>query len=138
MRADCSEQHGPTWHDLLVPLIFLLLVLAVVAVIAALLSGRLEAHLSPSTSTRPLTGLPPGELEAADVEHVRFSVGLRGYRMDEVDDTLDRLRDEIARLHGEVETRDREIVRLTDSDGAGDPDREPLTDRGGDKAWRET
>jgi len=32
---------------------------------------------------------------AADVDAVRFSLGLRGYRMDEVDAVLEKLREEL-------------------------------------------
>ncbi len=48
----------------------------------------------------PVAGLPPVLLPAipvpADVDKVRFALGLRGYRMDQVDEVLDRLRDELA------------------------------------------
>ena len=48
----------------------------------------------------PLENLPPVLLpvtpEPADVDKLRFSLGLRGYRMDQVDEALDRLRDELA------------------------------------------
>ena len=48
----------------------------------------------------PVRGLPPvllpEELAPADVDRLRFSLGLRGYRMDQVDEVLDRLRDELA------------------------------------------
>ena len=46
---------------------------------------------------QPLPNLPPVLLPAdavpADVDRVRFSLGLRGYRMDQVDQVLDELRD---------------------------------------------
>lgn len=48
----------------------------------------------------PVSGLPPvllpPDLAPADVDKLRFALGLRGYRMDQVDEVLDRLRDEIA------------------------------------------
>nr|WP_218063201.1 DivIVA domain-containing protein [Arthrobacter sp. SDTb3-6] len=57
----------------------------------------------------PVSGLPPVLLPAvpapADVDHVRFGLGLRGYRMDQVDEVLDRLRDELA-------ARDARIAEL--------------------------
>jgi DivIVA domain-containing protein len=40
-----------------------------------------------------------------DVDGVRFAVGMRGYRMDEVDDVLDR-------LAAEVDQRDAKIAEL--------------------------
>lgn len=65
----------------------------------------------------PLPNLPPILLPTdptpADVDRVRFSLGLRGYRMDQVDQVLDRLRDQLAR-------KNEEIARLTSSsDDAG-------------------
>ena len=51
-------------------------------------------------------GLPGGRaMTPDDVADLRFSMGLRGYRMGEVDDALARLRDELAE-------RDTEIAQL--------------------------
>lgn len=91
---------------------FILLLFAVIGVVVALLSGRLATSMSPPSSNRPLTGLPGGPLDSTDVEMVRFSVGLRGYRMDEVDDALDRLRDEVGLLREELGAREHEIAQL--------------------------
>ncbi|MFQ4149202.1 DivIVA domain-containing protein [Arthrobacter sp. LAPM80] len=48
----------------------------------------------------PVANLPPVLLPstpaASDVDSLRFSLGLRGYRMDQVDEILDKLRDELA------------------------------------------
>jgi DivIVA domain-containing protein len=57
----------------------------------------------------PVASLPPVLLPAhpqpSDIDHVRFALGLRGYRMDQVDQVLDELRDHLAE-------KDREIARL--------------------------
>jgi DivIVA domain-containing protein len=57
----------------------------------------------------PVASLPPVLLPAhpqpSDVDHVRFALGLRGYRMDQVDQVLDELRDQLAE-------KDQEISRL--------------------------
>jgi len=66
---------------------------------AALLDGFDE----PVASLPPV--LLPAEATPADVDRVRFSLGLRGYRMDQVDQVLDDLRDQLA-------AKDREIERL--------------------------
>jgi DivIVA domain-containing protein len=65
--------------------------------------ARLEG-LSESDPRLPPVLLPerPG---AEDVERLRFSVGLRGYRMDQVDQVLDALGDALA-------DRDRTIAQL--------------------------
>jgi DivIVA domain-containing protein len=71
----------------------------------------------------PVASLPPVLLPAdakpADVDHVRFSLGLRGYRMDQVDEVLDDLRDQIASrddqlasMQAELASKDAEIERL--------------------------
>ncbi len=50
--------------------------------------------------TAPVANLPPVLLpevpKPEDVDKLRFSLGLRGYRMDQVDDVLDLLRDQLA------------------------------------------
>lgn len=60
----------------------------------------------------PLANLPPvllpEDVRPPDVDRIRFSLGFRGYRMDQVDQVLDRLRDQIA-------ARDAEIARLQQS-----------------------
>nr|WP_249777176.1 DivIVA domain-containing protein [Arthrobacter sp. C9C5] len=71
----------------------------------------------------PVASLPavllPADAEPADVDRIRFAVGLRGYRMDQVDQVLDELRDQIAR-------KDREIARLRTEREATTPERSPL------------
>jgi len=56
---------------------------------------------------QPPANLPPVLLPAnaapQDVDRVRFSLGLRGYRMDQVDQVLDELRDQLAASRHEVE-----------------------------------
>ena len=78
--------------------VVLVAVLVVVATVA-LVTGRLSVDpmAEPVTST-PDHGLPAGEVRAEDVADVRFATALRGYRMDQVDDVLDRLQDRIAEL----------------------------------------
>ena len=79
-------------------LFLVLLVLAVAAAAAAVATGRIGGAAGPVVTTHPHVGLaavPPGEVRPQDVDAVRFSVGLRGYRMDEVDAVLARLREEL-------------------------------------------
>ena len=59
--------------------------------------------------------LLPAEAEPSDVDRLRFAVGLRGYRMDQVDQVLDELRDQLA-------AKDRQIadwVPPLDAPGTG-------------------
>ncbi|WP_285251361.1 DivIVA domain-containing protein [Pseudarthrobacter sp. fls2-241-R2A-168] len=74
----------------------------------------------------PPANLPPVLLPAnaapQDVDSVRFSLGLRGYRMDQVDQVLDELRDQLAASRNEVETlkaRLAEVDRQTPAAGTG-------------------
>ena len=98
-------------------LLQILVVLAVVAAVAAVAagvwrSGPVDAHdaadgpgLPEPTATVPPLELPVGRFTADDVDGLHFSLGLRGYRMDEVDQVLDR-------ISGELRSRDAELALL--------------------------
>lgn len=93
-------------------LFIVLCALGVIGVTAAVAAGRIRGGLSAPTSSLPPVELP-AEPRADDVDHLRFAVGLRGYRMDQVDAVLDGLRDRIA-------AQDREIARLRARPATGD------------------
>ena len=86
-------------------LVQVLIVLAVIAAVAAVAAGVVRGGLEEPASSLPDVGLPDGELQGSDLTDVRFSLGLRGYRMDEVDRVLDR-------AAAELDARDLEIARL--------------------------
>lgn len=73
----------------------------------------------------PPPGLPPVLLpeqpSPRDVDRVRFALGLRGYRMDQVDEVLDRLRDELAARDEEI----RELKEQLEQAHAGTAGRHP-------------
>ena len=76
--------------------LFVLAGFGVVLAVALLAVGRL-GELAPVTPDRAPLDLPEDRpLDRADVDGVRFAVGFRGYRMDEVDDMLDRLASDLA------------------------------------------
>ena len=102
-------------------LLFLLLVLAVVGVIAAVAAGRITGGLDAPASSLPARGLPAGPVGASELDAVRFSPALRGYRMHQVDEVMDR-------LVRELEWRDEELARLRAlaGDAAAAHAREPL------------
>jgi DivIVA domain-containing protein len=88
--------------------VFWLQLVVIVALLAAVgwLAIGGGGHMSEPVPDRPDLALPgEGLLAREDVDRVRFSVGARGYRMDEVDDVLDRL------AH-EIELRERRIAQL--------------------------
>ena len=83
----------------------------------AVLVGGLE---EPPANLPPV--LLPANAAPQDVDSVRFSLGLRGYRMDQVDQVLDELRDQLAASRNEVETlkaRLAEVDRQTPAAGTG-------------------
>jgi DivIVA domain-containing protein len=89
-----------------VTLLLTVLVIAVVVGVAAVATGRITGGLDDPVSSLPARLLPDrDEVAATDVERVRFSPALRGYRMEEVDEVLDRVVAELAR-------RDEVIERL--------------------------
>jgi DivIVA domain-containing protein len=70
--------------------------------------------------------LPDGPIGAKEVEDVKFSLAVRGYRMDEVDDALDRVAEELGR-------RDAMIAELR-AQVSGAPMRAPLSAPADDEA----
>lgn len=62
---------------------------------AAVVAVREDEVLAPAERDRADLALPAGPVQAADLQRVRFAMTLRGYRMQEVDEVLDRLADEL-------------------------------------------
>ena len=74
---------------------FSVLIVAVMGVAAVAATGRLGG-LAETYDDRPDSRVPAGRpLTAEDLEGVRFTSALRGYRMSEVDALLDRLAEEL-------------------------------------------
>lgn len=88
---------------MIVVLIVLLVLVTGLAVAAVL--GRFGGAMDDPVTTTPFEPLPAGALKSADVAEIRFDQTMRGYRMGQVDDVLDRLRTEL-------DERDAEIARL--------------------------
>jgi DivIVA domain-containing protein len=82
-----------------------LVIAAVIALLlfglSLLLFGRGERLAALPARTSPAQ-LPERGIEGADVRRVRFALALRGYRMSDVDWTLDRLADELDRARREL------------------------------------
>ena len=76
--------------------VLIVLALGGVAVVAAGRGGSLpEAH-----PDRPDVLVPEGPLTGEDLRRVRFTLGVRGYRMSEVDALLARLADQLEASDG--------------------------------------
>ena len=86
-------------------IVLLLLLLAVIGAIAVVAAGGGGSMPDAEPDRSPRGVLPAGGVDRTAVDALRFSVVLRGYRMDEVDDVLDR-------LVGEIELRDARIAEL--------------------------
>ncbi|KNH16931.1 hypothetical protein ACU18_12280 [Arthrobacter sp. ZBG10] len=74
---------------------------------------------------QPAANLPPVLLPARarpeDVDRVRFSLGLRGYRMDQVDEVLDELRDQLAARERDVTALRTRVLALESAADGGSP-----------------
>jgi DivIVA domain-containing protein len=81
-------------------LVVLVLVGIVLFAIGSVLFGRGEA-LPPLPRATTATVLPASGVTGADVEAVKFTQTLRGYKTSEVDWVLDRLGQELDQLRGE-------------------------------------
>lgn len=81
----------------------------------ALIITRGQQHLVKPMAD-PLPTLPPvllpevQDISARDIQDIRFAVGLRGYRTDQVDQVL-------ARLSAAIEVRDQQIAALRQTAG---------------------
>lgn len=82
----------------------------------ALLDGGFE---QPPANLPPV--LLPADAAPEDVDRVRFSLGLRGYRMDQVDQVLDELRDQLAASRQEVAELRAELLALEEQGAASHP-----------------
>ena len=83
---------------------WLALVVAVVLVgltVAAVL-GRIDGSLVEPTTSLSYVPLPDEPLTAEDVRQLRLDTGLRGYRMDQVDEVIDRLSAELTQLRNDL------------------------------------
>lgn len=86
---------------ILLYLMVLILVAVVLFGIASLVFGRGE-QLPPLPQATTATVLPASDVTGADIEAVKFTQVLRGYKTSEVDWVLDRLGNEIDQLRAEL------------------------------------
>ena len=75
--------------------VFVFLGITVAAALVVLALGLFETAPTPIPD-RPVAELADKPLERSEIDSVRFGLGLRGYRMDEVDGLLDRVAGELA------------------------------------------
>jgi len=80
----------------------LLIVVLLIGLTAAAVMGRMTGFMADPTSSHSFPGLPSGSWRSQDIRDLRFDQGLRGYRMDQVDDVLDALSARLLELEVEV------------------------------------
>lgn len=82
----------------------LLIVVLLIGLTAAAVMGRIGGFMADPTTTHSFCGLPPDAWGADDVGRLRFDHGLRGYRMDQVDEVLDALAARLRELEKAVDS----------------------------------
>ncbi|MFV0457959.1 MAG: DivIVA domain-containing protein [Actinomycetales bacterium] len=97
------------------PFLLVALAIVLVAVVAMVGIGVVRGGLADPPVNRPDHELPPGRLTPADLAGARFSLALRGYRMDEVDAVMDR-------MLAELRDSQAELARLRLLVGGDGPD----------------
>ena len=105
---------------MLLYLVVLVLVAIVLFGAASLLFGRGE-QLPPLPRGTTATVLPAYGVTGTDVDAVKFTQVLRGYKTSEVDWVLDRLARELEALRGQLAAAQAAPVALAETGAAGDP-----------------
>jgi DivIVA domain-containing protein len=109
---------------------FALVVVLLIGAVAVVASGRWGA-MSEAYDDRPEVLVPARHaLTADDIESSRFAVGVRGYRMDEVDALLERVAREVAERDRRIADLERAVTPILHGpEGAGFSPRDqfPLT-----------
>ncbi len=96
---------------------FAVLIVAAMGVAAMAATGRFGG-LAETWDDRPDARVPAdGPLTAEDLEAVRFTTALRGYRMSEVDALLDRLAEELRQARREASGDAADAADTADAQG---------------------
>ena len=101
-------------------LVVLILVAVVLFGLGSVLFGRGES-LPPLPRATTATVLPASGVTGADVDSVKFTQTLRGYKTSEVDWVLDRLGQELDQLHGQLATVRAAHGIVDDTEDADEP-----------------
>lgn len=105
-----------------------LLVAAVLFAVAAVAAGRGDV-LADEPRDAADGGLPAERpLSAEDLDHVRFPMVLRGYRMAEVDEALDRLAEELADRDARIAELEATIEPAEPADRTDPDEANPVPD----------
>ncbi len=99
----------------------LMLAVVLVAITVAAVLGRVDGSLPEPTSALSYVPLPSDRITPEDIVALRIDTGLRGYRMEQVDEVIDRLADEIALLRRQLPTESAQHPEPAGQTGAVDP-----------------
>jgi DivIVA domain-containing protein len=87
----------------------LMLAVVLVAITVAAVLGRVDGSLPEPMSALSYVPLPSDRITPEDIVALRIDTGLRGYRMEQVDEVIDRLADEIAFLRRQLPTESAQL-----------------------------
>jgi DivIVA domain-containing protein len=99
--------------------VFAIVVVLLIGAITVVAMGR-GAAMTPVFADRPDSLVPDHMLTSRDLRHVQFAIGVRGYRMDEVDSLLDRLAEELAVREAREAREMREMREAREAHEAGE------------------
>lgn len=103
-------------------LLFVALGIAVVAGVAVLIVRDRPLVEDDPVGARPLRWSSDPRVQPSDIDAVRFSVAMRGYRMDEVDRVLDDTRRALSERDSQIADLQRAVARLAGpGDASGTP-----------------
>jgi DivIVA domain-containing protein len=117
-RTSSSALPSGSWEHRPVTWLFTLLSMAVIALVAGVVTGSIAGSMGAPESSLPFRGFSEEEEVApSDVGRVRFDAALRGYRMEQVDEVLDRLADELGRRDVMIASLQAQLSRYRDMTG---------------------
>ena len=79
-----------------------LIVVLLIGLTTAAVMGKISGFMAEPTSSHSFPGVPTGPLSADDIGQLHFDQGLRGYRMDQVDEVIDALSARLRELEKEL------------------------------------
>jgi DivIVA domain-containing protein len=97
-----------------VTLVQIIALLAVAFGVALVASGRGKGLAAPESDRPPL--VLPQEMSPEDIDALTFSLGVRGYRMDEVDMAMERIRATLAAQEAELKEMRMRSSEVNDAD----------------------
>ncbi|UJH69356.1 DivIVA domain-containing protein [Ornithinimicrobium sp. INDO-MA30-4] len=93
------------------------LVVLLVGVLIAVVADRVPiSSVQEPVTSDSYPGVPDGSLKAADIDHLKFNVVARGYKMSQVDEVIQRLQVQLAQQEAAAETPAEALEEVPDGD----------------------